>query len=105
MSNLQKFWLVFGPFTVPFDNELAYCYQCIFAGPKEYTDNVASVDESVHCRLLLESDEEPGPDFFEKMSRTATDLLAAYAKAIEKGEADESSLLFLLPSNYYEQDR
>ncbi|GES65440.1 hypothetical protein ATEIFO6365_0010036600 [Aspergillus terreus] len=104
MSNLQKFWLVFGPFNVPFQNELAYCYQCLFAGPMAYTDNVVSVDESVHCRLLLESDEEPGPDFFDKMSKTTTELLTAYAKAIEKGEADESSLLFLLPRNYYEQN-
>lgn len=107
MSHLQKIWLIFGPFHTPLWDEIDYCYECVDQGPKYYTTDPSSVDESVYCRLMLFADEEPGPDFFDKMSITARSLLEEHGAAnagsfaLNGHPVPGHGFSFFLPSNYY----
>ncbi|KAL5365332.1 hypothetical protein BJX96DRAFT_179744 [Aspergillus floccosus] len=104
MSHLQRFWLVFGPFNTPLADEIAYCYECLDQGPKEYTNDFSKLDDSVYCRMMLECDKEPDPNFLEELTVAACNVLEAHIQSVENGEPRDPTLYFFLPANFFEEE-
>lgn len=104
MFHLQRFWLVFGPFDTPLADEVTYCYECLDQGPREYTNDFSTLDDSVYCRMMIECDEEPGPNFLKVLTDAACKILEAHIQSVENGEPRDPTFYFFLPANFFEEE-